>query len=441
MIELLLSLFIASFVGSIIWIVQISMRPITQKLFSQTWHYYSTLIPVFFLLGGTDMMVRIISLVRSALSNNSAWIHSEFMVNQVPYVPMVEHTTAVSLSFIQRWVDSLLTLGNIHDWVIILLGTWAAGVVVVLWVNAKKYLAFKRFILDQSQVANISINSVKVFKSPNAMTPMVIGFLHPVIVMPDTPLGQKEMTMILSHELIHLKRRDLVVKFIVFLAHSIHWFNPFVYSLSKQTNIYCELSCDEKVVQEMDIDDRRFYGEILLSMLEYGVKRRNHVGVSSLCPSKKDMKRRLGNLMSVKKTKKSMVMLSLIASIALVGSGGLAANFASAAASPSSKYRLEGGRNVTVTSSDGTTISYDKEGNIIPTPARQAPREMTTDEILKRIVMHMEKGIPVPEGYVADLTSKGETDALAALFDGLTTIDLLTQDGVATFNVADLLQS
>ncbi|RXZ77447.1 M56 family metallopeptidase [Paenibacillaceae bacterium] len=440
MMELLLSLFIASFVGSVIWIVQSSIRPITQKFFSQTWHYYTSLIPVFFLLGGTEIMVRVISFFRSALSSNSVTMNSESIVNQIAHVPLVEHTTTGNSPFMGRLIDFLLQIGNIYALVVISLVIWIAGIIVFLAVNAKNYWAFKRFILEKSQVANIDINSVKVLISPNAMTPMVIGFLNPVIVMPDTPLGKKEMAMILSHELIHLKRRDLLVKFIFLLANSIHWFNPLVYSLSKQTNIYCELSCDEKVVQEMDVESRRFYGETLLSMLEYGVMRKNVIGVNSLCHSKEDMKRRLGNLMSVKKTKKSMVMLSLVASIALVGSGGLAANYASAAASTTPKYLQEGGRNITLEMSDGTTISWDKEGNIIPTPPRQAPREMTTDEIVERVRMHMEKGLSVPEGYVTDLKSKGETDVLAALFDGLTKIDLFTQDGVATFNVADLLK-
>ncbi|GAA0370953.1 hypothetical protein [Bacillus horti] len=54
--------------------------------------------------------------------------------------------------------------------------------------------------------------------------------------------------------------------------------------------------------------------------------------------------------------------------------------------------------------------------------------------------MHIEKGLSVPEGYVTDLKRKGETDELATLFEGLTQIDLYNQDGVATFNVADLLK-
>lgn len=439
MIDVLLALIIASSVGSVIWIIQNSIRPLTQKLFSQTWHYYTTLIPVFFLVGGTEIMVRVIPLIRSIL-NKSVTTLSGSIPQKISPVPLMEDTTASSSPFLQTLVGSLRALGYKNDLVLLILVIWMAGIVVFLTVNLKNYWVFKRSILQHSQVADINVKPVKVFVSPLAMTPMVIGFLNPVIVMPDTRFEQKELAMILSHELIHLKRRDLLVKFIVLLANSIHWFNPVVYSLSKKINIYCELSCDEKVVQEMDEESRRFYGETLLSMLEYGVMRRNLIGVNSLYHSKEDMKRRLGNLMNVKKTKKSMVMLSVVASTILVGSGGIAADYADAAANTSSKYMIEGGSNITVKRADGTTISYDKDGNIIPEPPRTAPRELTADEMVERIELHLGKGLPVPEAYVVQLKKLGKTDELTKIFDGLTYIKLYIQGGVATFSVADLLK-
>ncbi|GAA0370946.1 M56 family metallopeptidase [Bacillus horti] len=262
--ELLLTLFIASFVGSVIWIFQRCICPITQKYFSQSWHYYTALIPVFFLLGGTEIVNRVISFIRSILMSKSVTVPFESTI-QIAQVSLIEHTAASSSSFMKTMIDSLLQLGDIKDITLISLAIWIAGIIVFLAVNVKNYWVFKRSIFQNAHVTNVDIKSVKVFVSPNAMTPMVIGFLNPVIVMPDTQLGKKELSMILSHELIHLKRRDLLVKFIVLLANSIHWFNPVIYSLCRQINIYCELSCDEKVVQEMDMESRRLYGETLLS--------------------------------------------------------------------------------------------------------------------------------------------------------------------------------
>lgn len=83
---------------------------------------------------------------------------------------------------------------------------------------------------------------------------MVMGLWKPVVILPDIPLENKELDMILTHKLVHLKRRDFLVKLMVLLVKTVHWFNPLVYFLSRQLNTLCELSCDEKVVREMDTE-------------------------------------------------------------------------------------------------------------------------------------------------------------------------------------------
>src|SRR5690606_972716 len=91
-------LFIASFAGTILWILQYSLKPVTQKFFSQTWHYYSSLIPVFFLLGGSEIMSRLVSFIPSA-SSGSNHIQAAGMIAE-PYaqVSIIEQT-AVNVSF------------------------------------------------------------------------------------------------------------------------------------------------------------------------------------------------------------------------------------------------------------------------------------------------------------------------------------------------------
>lgn len=52
------------------------------------------------------------------------------------------------------------------------------------------------------------------------------------------------------HELVHLKRRDLIYKLIIFIGTTIHWFNPVIYLMSKISFEDLELSCDEVNVEE-----------------------------------------------------------------------------------------------------------------------------------------------------------------------------------------------
>ncbi|GGD94008.1 hypothetical protein GCM10010911_60880 [Paenibacillus nasutitermitis] len=111
--------------------------------------------------------------------------------------------------------------------------------------------------------------------------------------------------------------------------------------------------------------------------------------------------------MTVKKTKKSMIMLSLVATIVMLGSGGLAAYAAGSAMPTAGSKELEG-YNVTVTSPDGFVISFDKDGNQVPTKPKESftPRKLTTYEIVDRIKKHIEKGLAVPQGYIEELPQK-----------------------------------
>ncbi len=326
------SLVMASFVGTIIWIVQSAIRPVTQKVFTQTWHYYTGLIPVFFLLGGSEIVNRLIPYIRSVSPGTGASrIPGAIAWQHVQGLPM-EQTAGIA-SLIHQPLDALLRMGTTKEIVLAAIVVWAVGAIVFLAVNARTYRDYKRWILQDSRVCDAVHCPVKVIISANATTPLAMGLWKPVVILPDTRFGERELAMIISHELVHIQRGDLLVKLLMLIANAVHWFNPVVYSLNKQMNVLCELSCDEKVIQGMDAEGRRFYGETLLSMLEYGVMQKNIVCTSSLCNPKKIMKRRLIHLMNEKTPKKIMIALSLVAAIALVGSGG-AAVYAAAPVAP-----------------------------------------------------------------------------------------------------------
>ncbi|MFL1675663.1 M56 family metallopeptidase [Paenibacillus dendritiformis] len=412
MMSLAVSLIIASFVGTGIWILESSIKPVTKRVFSQTWHYYSSMIPVFFLIGGTEIINRLIPALRSVLTGTGPPPASGTIAEQYAHVTPLEHTATNSSLLMRELFDYLVRFDRLEGLVLSATLIWAVGTIVFLGVNIKKYRAFKQSVLQESWICHAVRCPVKVIVSTRATTPMVIGLWKPVVVLPNVHFEDKRLAMILSHELVHIQRGDLLVKLLMLIANAVHWFNPAAYWLNKQINTLCELSCDEKVVKEMDMENRRFYGETLLSMLEYGVMQKNVVCTSSLCNTKKSMKRRLLNLMNVKKTSKSTMMLSLVAAIALVGSGGFAA-YAAGSAMPSSVSKEVEGFNVSVEYPDGKVESFDKDGNRIAAKAkvRYKPKKLTTEEIVERTKKHIEKGLAVPQGYIDDLPQR-ELDAL-----------------------------
>lgn len=328
MMDFLLYLIIASLVGTILCIVQNIFKLVTRKLFSHTWHYYSSLIPVFFFLGGTKIITALIDLIGSVLTYRS----KDLIYQPTKFTEGLFYITKAEqyledASPINQLFTILTKLENISEIMMWVLYIWASGMIIFLVLNFKKYVSFKHFVLQNHRVHNTKQTTSKVIISVNAKSPMAMGFLKPIVILPDVNFNEKELNMILSHELTHIKRGDLLFKLMIMFAKAVHWFNPSIYFLSRQINSYCELSCDEKVVQEMDMESRKSYGEMILTVLDYGVKKRSIIDVacvSNLYNTKNNIKRRLLNIMNSKKMKKSMIALSVSVMVLLIGIGAFA---------------------------------------------------------------------------------------------------------------------
>ena len=101
-------------------------------------------------------------------------------------------------------------------------------------------------------------------RSEAIRSPILTGVLRPVVWLPADSLAAVELSYALRHELTHWRRHDLYCKWAAALMACLHWFNPAVWYLLRALDRDCELSCDETVVKELSLRDRRVYGELLL---------------------------------------------------------------------------------------------------------------------------------------------------------------------------------
>lgn len=173
-----------------------------------------------------------------------------------------------------------------------------------MWIKAKMGLEDK----------NIGLLSVKTIS-----TPMLTGLFRPVILLPEKPIEDDEMELILEHELTHYKHKDILVNLIGVVAISLHWFNPIVYMCMPVIYGDGESYCDETVLKNKNLDYRRFYGEVIISMIEASPQK--HLALSTYFYAKKlNIKRRLINIMEShgKSGKLSVLSVSLIFCLIMV---------------------------------------------------------------------------------------------------------------------------
>ena len=203
---------------------------------------------------------------------------------------------------------------------------WAAGAACLLIWQLTGYFYCKRRILKRGKPAESSILSeqlhelcrelgirkgVSLLIYENAFSPMIIGFWNPVLVLPCNEYTPQESYYILKHELIHLRRHDIPVKFLLMLARDVHWFNPIIYLMQREAVVDMELACDEAVVRGSSYDQREAYTETLMSIL-HGKQRRGPILSTQFSGGVRIMKKRFRNILSKANKKNGAVLFSAI---------------------------------------------------------------------------------------------------------------------------------
>ncbi|MBR5047601.1 MAG: M56 family metallopeptidase, partial [Eubacterium sp.] len=99
--------------------------------------------------------------------------------------------------------------------------------------------------------------------------PVILGYLHPVIYLPDMSFSQKNLTDILRHEYTHWKRHHLAIKFILQCITFLFWWNPCIYLLRKDITHLIELICDEIAMTPYHEQEKLHYMTTILQCLKH----------------------------------------------------------------------------------------------------------------------------------------------------------------------------
>lgn len=214
---------------------------------------------------------------------------------------------------------TLPTLGQI------LTGTWLAGALgLLLWHGAGYLLVRRRLRIGsweepEDQVLMAALwkgehGAPEVLRTEDTAAPLSLGLFRPLVFLP-AGLGEEETAMVLSHELTHVRRRDLWYKFLLLLVNAAHWFNPLVWWMCRQAGRNLEYCCDDAVVAGRDAAFRYDYGQILLRYAAHGAGLPLYA--TRLSSGGRQMKGRLMNLFLKKKTGVMLVAAVLCAAVAV----------------------------------------------------------------------------------------------------------------------------
>ncbi|MBE6574104.1 MAG: hypothetical protein E7652_06905 [Ruminococcaceae bacterium] len=208
---------------------------------------------------------------------------------------------------------------------------WLVGAVMFLYVNLIRYarnvrILNRNLVIPEKDIIEIYRSKClemgmkkqpELYISSVVKSPMAYGIFKSKVVLPDMDLASSDILRVLSHEIVHCKRRDLTVKLIALIANSVQWFNPFAYIASRKLFEDMELSCDEIVLCNADKQERVSYG---VAMLEI-VKKCRHSApflTTGFNPKRGAVKKRFENILDTSHKRRGYGVLALILAVCII---------------------------------------------------------------------------------------------------------------------------
>jgi beta-lactamase regulating signal transducer with metallopeptidase domain len=188
----------------------------------------------------------------------------------------------------------------------ILAGVWMTGTVLYVGMTAVRVRRFARAVRrSQAPVPRWLEDEVRAIaqaiglrRAPRltavegTLPPMIWAGWRPTLLVPQTlveSIDPAQRRLLLLHELLHLRRRDHLVRWFAIAVLALHWWNPFAWLAVRKLQNAEEECCDAAVLS-FDPQQSQTYGEALLSVSEFvscgslpaaavslGVERKNHL--------------------------------------------------------------------------------------------------------------------------------------------------------------------
>ena len=232
---------------------------------------------------------------------------------------------------------------SMHD---ALFAVWLCGAIAALTVGIVRHVRFRHTVLRWSEPAPNAVRAlvsmrVRVLVSPAARTPLLIGLFRPIIVLPRADYPPDELRLILAHEQAHMKGGDIALKYLMLVVRAMHWFNPIMPAITREIELACEQSCDERTLASQSGQRMTYVSAILTS----AVNQHTSPLTTDFSGGKHVMKRRI-SAMFKQKTRRmgALITLTALAITAIFPSFAALALEDSATAQPySDEYTLRGG--------------------------------------------------------------------------------------------------
>lgn len=211
----------------------------------------------------------------------------------------------------------------------ILYRIWLAVAVLLGFVSVISYILAKRDIMstafyDDNLTACMEnlkkqmkiSKQVKIAVCNYTGSPMLVGIFSPVIVLPNNEYTATQLEMIIRHELTHLKRNDILYKFILHLVSCVYWFNPLTACMARLAGKDIEISCDEDIVKTGDKQFKAEYAQTIIRVIS--MQNNKLILATNFSQNAKTVKERFTNIFTNRKLKAGKSVIAVFMAVVVI---------------------------------------------------------------------------------------------------------------------------
>ena len=214
---------------------------------------------------------------------------------------------------------------------VLILGIWICGVVIVGLVLLTYYLRYKRRVQSLYEEAENTVSQpwidwllrqmnvrvpIRFLECGKDTAPMTVGFLKPMVFY-HSQEQTEETEMILKHELVHIKRKDMAWHFLAMVLVLMHWYNPLAWWYRRELENVCESSCDGWVLQGQMKRVRAVYVNLIF---KYTTNQKGEIFGVPLSRGGKEVERRMMKIMTQPKKLPKAVSVGLAVALVVLNS-------------------------------------------------------------------------------------------------------------------------
>lgn len=227
--------------------------------------------------------------------------------------------------------NPFVATANMLHWYEGFLIVWLTGIVFVIVYQSWQYnrqrknlLRWSELVTEESilqfyrqiSILHNKIRPPKLYWCSLIVSPMVLGWFRPVLLLPVDTYHEEDLRLLLSHELQHYYHGDIPYKFVLTAVCALHWFNPLVYAMARQANRNLEFCCDYAVLKNQPDKVRARYSYLLLEVAA-GSGKQNLLFTTGFSMAGKQLQQRIQGLFAYPNGKRGVVVFAILVALLL----------------------------------------------------------------------------------------------------------------------------